>query len=118
MIQNVCIPKFSILIDQPMFKRVVRGFVRCIQEPMYFTVGSMLFHYFFNIAKIALINLRMCAFIFFFSLSTLLLYCLILKLLKILILKVCRMYNVFGSDGSHKIYTQFIEQSGVHNNRK
>ena len=36
--------------------------------------------------------------------------------MKSLILKVCRLYNVFGSGASHGIYAQFIQQSGVHNN--
>ena len=60
----------------------------------------------------------MCAFIFFVSFSTIILYCITLNLLQILILKVCRMYNVFGSGAAHGIYAQFIQQSGVHNNGK
>ena len=60
----------------------------------------------------------MCDLIFFVSFSTIFLYCLTLKLLNILILRVCRMYNVFVSGAAHVIYAQFIHQSGVHNNRK
>ena len=86
---------------------------------MYFMEGSMLVHSFFSdIAKIAPIKLRMCDFIFFVSFSTILLYCLTLNLLKILILKVCRMYNFFVSGAAHGIYAQFIQKSGVHNNGK
>ena len=50
--------------------------------------------FFSDNAKIATIKVRMCGFIFFVSLSTIILYCLTLKLLNILIIKVCSMYNL------------------------
>ena len=34
---------------------------------------------------------------------------------KILILKTCRMYNVFGSGANHGIYAQFMAQSALSN---
>jgi hypothetical protein len=33
----------------------------------------------------------------------------------VLILKMCRMYNVFGSGASHAIYAQFMAQSALAN---
>ena len=78
--------------------------------------GACYFTLFSDIAKIAPIMVRMCDFIFFVSFSMIILYFLTLKLFKILILKVCRMYNVFGSGAAHRIYTQFIQQSYFHNN--
>ena len=77
-----------------------------------------IFIFFSDIAKIAPNKVCMCAFIFFVSFYTILLYCLTLNILQILIIKVCRMYNVFGSGAAHGIYAQFFQQSGVHNNRK
>ena len=74
--------------------------------------------FFSDIAKIASIKVRMCAFIFFVSFSTIIFYCLNLKLLQLLILKFFRMYHVFGSDAAYGIYTQFIQKSVVHNNGK
>ena len=78
----------------------------------------ILFHFFSDIAKIAPIKVCMCAFIFFVSFSSIILHCLILNLLQILILKVFRMYNAFGSGAAQVIYAQFIQKSGVHNNGK
>ena len=60
----------------------------------------------------------MCAFIFFFSFSEILFCCLNLNLLQILILKVYRMVNVFGSGAAHGIYAEILQKSGVHNNGK
>ena len=74
--------------------------------------------FFSDITKIAFIKVPICDFIFFVSFSTILLYCLTLNLLKIIIIKVCRMYNVFGSGAEHGIYAQLIQNSGVHNNGK
>ena len=74
--------------------------------------------FFSDIAKIAPIKIRIFDFIFFVFFFMIILYCLTLKLFHILILKVCRMYNVFCSVEAHGIYAQFIQQSGVHNNRK
>ena len=34
---------------------------------------------------------------------------------KLLILKSCRLYNVFGSDANHAIYAQFMAQSSMAN---
>ena len=78
----------------------------------------MLFHYFSDIAKIAPIKVRMCAFIFFVSFSMILLCCLTFKLLQILIIRVCSIYNVFGSGAAHGIDAKLIQHSGVHNNGK
>ena len=92
-----------------MFKKVVCGCVHCIQEPMYFMAESMFFHFFpSDMAKIAPIKINMYAFISFVYFSSIILYCLTLNLLQILILKVYRMYNIFGSGAAHGIYTQFI----------
>ena len=64
------------------------------------------------------IKVHMCAFIFFVYLSKILFYCFTLNLLQILILEVCRMYNVSGSGAAHGIYAKFIQKSGVYNNGK
>jgi hypothetical protein len=39
----------------------------------------------------------------------------ILSILQILILKACRLYNVFGSRANHGIYAQFMAQSALAN---
>ncbi len=39
----------------------------------------------------------------------------ILSILQILILKACRLYNVFGSRVNHGIYAQFMAQSALAN---
>jgi hypothetical protein len=39
----------------------------------------------------------------------------ILSILQILILKACRLYNVFGSGANHGIYAQFMAQSALAN---
>ena len=80
--------------------------------------GACYFNICSDIVKIAPIKVRMCAFTFFVSFYTIILYCFTLKLLQILTLKVCRMYNMFGFGAAHGIYVQFIYQSGVHNNGK
>ena len=41
-----------------------------------------------------------------------------LTYLQLLVLKCCRLYNVFGSGASHGIYTQFIVQAATYNNGK
>ena len=97
------------------------GLRLCVLYPRayLFRGGEHINSYFFSrIENIATITVCMCAFIFFVSFSLMILYCLTLKLLHILILKFCRMYNVFGSGATHGIYLQLIWQSGVHNNTK
>ena len=39
----------------------------------------------------------------------------ILSILQVLILKACRLYNVFGSGANHGIYAQFMAQSALAN---
>ena len=46
--------------------------------------------------------------LFFASLSK-------IKPIKLLILKTCRLYNVFGSGAHHAIYAQFMAQSSMYN---
>ena len=38
--------------------------------------------------------------------------------MQLLVLKCCRLYNVFGSGASHGIYAQFIAQAAAYNNGK
>ena len=42
----------------------------------------------------------------------------LLIILQILILKTCRLYNVFGSGASHRIHAQFMTQASALNNGK
>ena len=72
--------------------------------------------FFSDIAKIAPIKIRIFDFIFFVFFFMIILYCLTLKLFHLLIVKVCRIYNVFGSVPERGIYVQFIQKLGVHNN--
>ena len=118
MIRNAYIPIFIFLWSSQCSKGGLR-FCAFYPRAYVFHCGEHVISLFFSdIAKIAYIKVRMYAFIFFVSFSTIILYCLTLNLLQILIRQVCRMYNVFDSGAAHGIYAQFTQKSGFHNKRK
>ena len=119
MIRDACIPIFFHFDGAA---NVQNGGLRlCTLYPrtyIFYGGEDVISLFFSDIAKIAPIKVRMCAFIFFASLSRIILYCITLNLLQILIIKLFRMYNMFGSGAAHGIYTHFIQQSDVHDNGK